>query len=224
MADLTIHPPDMPKASGAPSPAVSRTLGANLRAHRKRLGLSAKSLARAVRVSPSLISQIENGKANPSVGTLYAIVNALELSLDEVFLEGDAAARTEGGSAGPKRSSGPVLRAKDRPVVNLASGVRWERLTPTSDPDVDFLYVVYAVGGASSPPDEPMRHAGREYGLLLSGRLGAAVGDETYELEPGDSIVLDSTEPHRFWTIGDEPSVVAWTIVGRAGDGRAAGG
>jgi transcriptional regulator with XRE-family HTH domain len=207
MADLTIH----------------ASLGANLRAHRKRLGLSAKSLARAVRVSPSLISQIENGKANPSVGTLYAIVTALGLSLDEVFQEGDAGARTESTTGEAKRSGGPVLRQKDRLVVNLASGVRWERLTPTADPDVDYLYVVYAVGGASSAPDEPMRHAGREYGLLLSGRLGAAVGDETYELEPGDSIVLDSTEAHRFWTIGDEPSVVVWTVVGRAGDGRAAG-
>jgi transcriptional regulator with XRE-family HTH domain len=198
------------------SAPVSQTVGANLRAHRKRLGLSAKSLARAVGVSPSLISQIENGKANPSVGTLYAIVNVLGLSLDAVFQEGDAAETTSGGNEAAKHSGGPILRSKDRLVVNLASGVRWERLTPTADPEVDFLYVVYAVGGASSPADEPMRHAGREYGLLLSGRLGAMVGAETYELEPGDSIVLDSTDPHRFWTIGEEPSVVVWTVVGRA--------
>jgi transcriptional regulator with XRE-family HTH domain len=194
-----------------PAPTVSRTLGTNLRAHRKRLGLSAKELARAVRVSPSLISQIETGKANPSVGTLYAIVNELGLSLDEVFLDADGPS----GSGEGKQSTGPILRSKDRAVATLASGVRWERLTPTPDPDVDFLYVVYAVGGASSEPDDPMRHAGREYGLLLSGRLGAQVGDETYELDPGDSIVLDSTELHRFWTIGDEPSVVVWTVVGR---------
>jgi DNA-binding XRE family transcriptional regulator len=211
MTELGIH-------ESAP---VSRTVGANLRAHRKRLGMSAKSLARAVRVSPSLISQIENGKANPSVGTLYAIVNVLGLSLDAVFQEGNATPRSGGGAGAAQQTGGPVLRSKDRPVVNHASGVRWERLTPTPDPDVDFLYVVYAVGGASSPADEPMRHAGREYGLLLSGRLGAMVGAATYELEPGDSIVLDSTDAHRFWTIGDEPSVVAWTVVGRAGDPRA---
>jgi hypothetical protein len=41
-----------------------------------------------------------------------------------------------------------------------------------------------------------------------------------YELEPGDSIAFDSVVPHRFWTVGDVPTRVAWTIVGRLGDAR----
>jgi mannose-6-phosphate isomerase-like protein (cupin superfamily) len=114
-----------------------------------------------------------------------------------------------------------VLRAGDRSTIDLASGVRWERLTPTADQNVDFLFVTYAVGGESCPPDALMRHAGREYGLLLSGQLGATIGFETYHLYPGDSIVADSTTPHRFWTIGDEPAVLVWAVVGRGGDPRA---
>jgi mannose-6-phosphate isomerase-like protein (cupin superfamily) len=63
-------------------------------------------------------------------------------------------------------------------------------------------------------------HRGREYGLLLSGRLGATVGFGSYELTPGDSIVFEARSPHRFWTIGEEPAVVVWTIIGRAGEAR----
>ncbi|UGS39012.1 helix-turn-helix domain-containing protein [Capillimicrobium parvum] len=200
----------------AAAPAVPESFGTSLRSVREERGMSVRSLARTIGVSPSLISQIENGKANPSVGTLYAIVSTLQISVDKLFSEQPAedAARQED-------SDGTVLRHADRPSVDLASGVRWERLTPTADPDVDFLFVTYGVGGASCPPDVLMRHSGREYGLVISGHLGATIGFDSFELGPGDSIVADSTTPHRFWTIGDEPAVVVWTVVGRAGDPRA---
>jgi transcriptional regulator with XRE-family HTH domain/mannose-6-phosphate isomerase-like protein (cupin superfamily) len=213
---------DQPKPSEAPL-GVPAVVAGRLRAHRERRGATVRALARDVGVSPSLVSQIENGKANPSVATLYAIVSALEISLDELFADAEA----PGGAGDVARPSngepaGMVLRAKDRPSISLGSGVHWERLTPSADPNVDFLYVTYDVGGASCPPDGLMRHNGREYGLVLAGRLGATVGFENYELDPGDSIVLPSTTPHRFWTIGHEPSTVVWTVVGRTGDPRAA--
>jgi transcriptional regulator with XRE-family HTH domain len=206
--------------SQEPSLGIPPVVAARLRAHREDRGMSARSLAREVRCSPSLISQIENGKANPSVATLYAIVSALDISLDELFADAEPAERPDQRSGDPRVPGGMVLRGDRRPSISLASGVHWERLTPTADPDVDFLYVTYDVGGASCPPDALMRHNGREYGLVLAGRLGATVGFDSYELEPGDSIVLPSTTPHRFWTIGDEPTTVVWTVVGRTGDPR----
>jgi transcriptional regulator with XRE-family HTH domain len=199
------------------APAVPAVMAANLRRRRVEADMSVRALARSVGVSPSLVSQIELGKANPSVGTLYAIVTELGLSLDQLFAdpgEQHAGADPEGDQ------EGVVLRRDDRASLELGAGVRWERLSPTIDPDVDFLHVTYEPGGASCPPGTFMRHAGREYGLVLSGTLGAAVGAERYELCPGDSIVLDSTTPHRFWTVGDEPSSVVWTVIGRADDGR----
>lgn len=200
------------------APAAPDAIGARLRAAREERDMSVRALARSIGVSPSLISQIENGKANPSVGSLYAIASALGISLDGLFFDShhspiDGRARAN--------SSSVVLRATDRPSIDLASGVRWERLTPGPDPDVDFLFVTYQVGGASCPPDALMRHSGREYGMLISGQLGATIGFDTYHLWPGDSIVTDSTTPHRFWTIGDEPAVLVWAVVGRGGDPRA---
>jgi hypothetical protein len=71
--------------------------------------------------------------------------------------------------------------------------VIWERLTTESLPNVDFLYVTYEVGGASSPEHEFQRHGGQEWGYVLSGRLGVTIGFDDHVLEPGDAIALDST-------------------------------
>ncbi len=198
--------------------------------------MSLRALARDVGVSPSLISQIEHGKATPSVGTLYAIVSELGISFDELFFDEPrgAAERPEeqlerhadsGNVRTPSShwqapSEGPVLRSRNRLTLTLATGVRWERLTASHDPGVEFLYCTYPVGGESCPADKLMTHSGSEYGIVLEGKLGATVGGEDYELEPGDSIAFESTTPHRIWAIGDEAAIAIWTVVGRDGDPR----
>ncbi|HXG40462.1 MAG TPA: helix-turn-helix transcriptional regulator, partial [Candidatus Limnocylindrales bacterium] len=60
-------------------------IGERLRAARRARGLSLRELAARLSVSPSLISQIERGRANPSVSTLYALVSELDVSLDELL-------------------------------------------------------------------------------------------------------------------------------------------
>jgi mannose-6-phosphate isomerase-like protein (cupin superfamily) len=171
-------------------------------------------------ISPSALSQIETGRSRPSVGTLYAIVSELDMSLDELFGSPHAvAAAAEADAASGSREGGASLvqRRDARKGIELESGVRWERLTPTPEPDADFLYVVYEVGGASSRSGTHMRHMGREYGLVLSGRLRVTIGfDEEHELGPGDSIAFESSRPHRLENAGDEPVEAIWFVVGRS--------
>lgn len=213
-------------------------LGPRLREARSARRLSVRELARRVGCSASLISQIERGKATPSVATLYAITTELGMSLDELFSEGgpttptpigafaDAAAglrslaaQARGNGSLPEDApAGPVVRPGQRKVIQLHSGVRWELLTPSSDRNIDFLFVDYEPGGASCEPGLLMRHSGREYGYVLSGMLEVTVEFETFRLEPGDSISFDSTMPHRLATLGSEPVHAIWFVVGRSGD------
>src|SRR5258707_3924077 len=65
-------------------------LGSGLRKARERKGMTVRGLARYVGVSPSLVSQIERGRVMPSVGTLYAITNQLELVVDDLFRDAGA--------------------------------------------------------------------------------------------------------------------------------------
>jgi len=198
-------------------------IGMKLREERERARISQRELARRLGVSASLISQVESGQSKPSVSTLYAIVTELGVSLDDVFqVHGTqrvavaAAAGAETTSA-PEIDAGPVVRPAERHVIELDSGVTWERLTSHEHEDVDFLHVIYEVGGSSASDDRLMRHAGREYGFVLSGTLGVKLGFEQHELGPGDSIAFDSTVPHRLWNMGDQPVHGVWFVVGRDG-------
>jgi transcriptional regulator with XRE-family HTH domain len=198
-------------------------VGQELRARRTARGLSLRELARRLDISPSALSQIETGKSRPSVSTLYAIVSELGMSLDELFGGVARAPAPKGGDAAPpaaEQAEEHVQRADGRSAIQLETGVRWERLTPAHDAAADFLYVVYEPGGSSNAGDEFIRHAGREYGLVLSGVLEVAVGFVTYQLGPGDSISFDSTTPHRLRNTGTVPAVGVWFVTGRGGDVR----
>jgi transcriptional regulator with XRE-family HTH domain len=211
-------------------------VGERLRERRLEMGMSLRELARRLSVSPSLISQIELGKVTPSVATLYAMTTALNLSLDSLFAEPreqraevpvavQASHRTAyeelqtaSNGDGPSNSGfDPVVHPDERKRIQLDSGVQWERLTRSADPNVDFLHVVYAPGGASCEEGVLMRHAGREYGQVLSGTLEVTVGFDVHVLRAGDSISFDSTIPHRLASIGEEPVNAIWLVVGRQG-------
>ena len=200
---------------------VSSGIGPKLRQARERKNMSVRGLARYVGVSPSLVSQIERGRVMPSVGTLYSITNELGLVVDDLFT-GAQPRRTASGKTEMTAAdlANPVLKTSQRKTIKLADGVRWERLTPTPDKDVEFLVVVYDVGAESCPKDALIRHGGKEYAYMISGHLGIKIGFEEFELGPGDSIAFDAQMPHRLWTIGKEPAEAIWVVLNRHGDNR----
>jgi transcriptional regulator with XRE-family HTH domain len=209
---------DPAPTSGSLGRLETSKVGSRLRTEREHLGISLRELARRVGVSPSLISQIELDRVNPSVSTLYALVTELGMTMSDVFGDSQAGGRVVRQLRG---GDGLAERPESRRVINLASGVRWERLTPHSDREVEFLYVVYPVGAASCPEDALVTHGGKEYGYVISGALGVRVGFEEYELGPGGSIAFDSSSPHRLWAIGDGPVHAIWVVIGREADPRA---
>jgi len=206
-------------------------LGPRLRLAREQRQLSVRELARRIGCSASLVSQIERGVSVPSVGVLYSLATELDTSLDHLLF-----------GAEPRRPAGPapgaeapgiiaqgivapdmvaaglvapsiVQRAIGRNIIDLASGVRWERLTPGADAMTDFLEVIYSPGGHSTDERRPLRHDGHEYGLVISGTLQANVGFESYELGPGDSIAFDSSTPHEYLNKTGEPVHAIWVVV-----------
>ena len=197
-------------------------MGDRLREARHARGMSLRRLARVLGVSPSLISQVETGRAKPSVNTLYAMASELGVSLDVLlFMDTPALvpSDTRGAVAGeppePMLPHDPVQRASSRMSIRLGSGVVWERLTTESIRNVDFLFVTYEVGGASSPADSFQRHSGQEWGYVLSGALRVTIGFDEFVLGPGDAITFDSGTPHRLANDGDQPVHAVWYVLGR---------
>jgi transcriptional regulator with XRE-family HTH domain len=216
-----------PQPSPQPDDAASvpQALGARIRIERAKTGMSIRELARRVKLSHSLISQIERGHVTPSVATLWSIATVLDLAVADLFTEAEASRRA-GGALSPARpgTSAPIQHHENRAGITLAGGVRWERLTPAYDHEVDFVHVVYPVGSASCEEDALIRHGGREFGYVISGRLGIRIGFEEFELGPDDSISFESLTPHRLWTIGNEPVRAIWMVLNRRDDPRSGSG
>lgn len=200
------------------------TMGDRLRQARLARGVSLRRLAEVVGVSPSLVSQVETGRAKPSVNTLYALANELGISLDSLLFM-DAQPPTTGatveatdeanGAADVGVPHDPVQRAASRSSIRLGSGVVWERLTSESIRNVDFLHVTYEVGGESSPAEAFQRHSGQEWGYVLAGTLTVRIGFDEFVLQPGDAISFDSATPHRLFNAGDVPATAVWFTLGR---------
>ena len=211
---------------------LRKDLGARLRQAREEQGIGLRELARRIGVSPSMLSQIETGKSEPSISTLFTIVSELSLPVNEIVFDPNQTARPERAAmlaidheepvprtpvrlAGNGAGVSPVQHPHNRRSIQLESGVIWDRLTAQPDHDVDFLILRYPPGSESTPPDALMRHNGREYGYVLSGRLTVTLGFDEYELGPGSSISFDCTQPHRLSNHGDEPVEAVWWVLGR---------
>lgn len=201
-------------------------VGTELRRVREAKKLSLRAVASAVGVSASLLSQVETGKTQPSVSTLYALVNHLGISLDGLMGTARAAgapvglsslSAVDGSSASDtdRRSDAVVQRREDNPVIEMENGVTWERLAVGDTTIADPLIVTYAPAASSSVEGKMMRHAALEYGVLLEGRLTLRIDFDTYELEPGDSFCFDASRPHLYINSGDVPARGIWFVIGR---------
>jgi transcriptional regulator with XRE-family HTH domain len=234
-ADGTIDPVLRPveeaaSAAAAPvGPQGMAGLGPRLKELRQQAGLSLRELARQADVSPSLVSQIENGKSRPSVSTLYSFARLLNVPVDELFdaeesaLAESAGAVVGGGLHDPANAWHPseyttrisVIHPSHRARLRMAEGVDWERLAATPERDVNFMKITYAPGAASNEGDERQQHEGYEYGYVLSGTLEVTVGNEVFMLRAGESLGFDSSIPHVLRNVGDSDFQGIWFVHGR---------
>lgn len=207
-------------------------MGKKLRAARIEQNLTLRDLAARAEVSVSLLSQIENDKANPSVRSLHSIADALSLPVDYFFPNGTVERKNapeidlavESMTASEVRAAqaadlindsdlgfdsdncprlGPVVQVNTRPTIELEGGVTWSRLTPAPEEEIEFLHICYEVGACSGK--KMSHHAGREFHLIIEGELSLELGFERYLLRAGDSIIFDSTTPHRLTNAGQVP-------------------
>jgi quercetin dioxygenase-like cupin family protein/DNA-binding XRE family transcriptional regulator len=189
-------------------------LGTRLRAAREDRGKSLRGVAQAIGVSPSLLSQVENGHIQPSVPTLYALVTHLEASLDEVLGVHQAA------TLAPEHIGSDVVvvqKSDDNAVAHMGDGVTWEGLAhaPGASSVSGYLVTYEHHTGDHGAHTERLQHVGSEYGVIVKGELTLYIRDETHQLQPGDSVHFDSMIPHLYVNHGDEPVTGVWYLWGQ---------
>lgn len=184
-----VRPSKLATGSGAPAVVVrslEQAIGAQVRDYRKVAGLTVSELANAADISTGMLSRIENGQISPSLGTLQLLSGALNMPLSMLL----ASFEGQRGCSYVKRGEGVSIRRRGTKVghnyqilgESLGGSIAVEPYLITLGPDAE-TYTEF-------------RHEGIEFIHMLEGEMSYVHGDRSYRLNPGDSILFDSAEPH----------------------------
>ena len=158
-------------------------VGLRLRSLRDQQGLSLRALAEKCGLSINAISQIERGENSPTVSTLHRLATALHVHITDFFQE-----EAKQTIVFVKRNLG--LRSQSDGVVmeSLGIGLFNQQLEP-------FLMKIEP---GKTNVDDTVSHSGEEFVHCLEGEVEYHVGDRIFQLEWGDSLLFDATQPHAY--------------------------
>jgi len=163
-------------------------VGARIRRRRVEQGLTLARVAERTGLNIGYLSQVENDKASPSLETLAALAEALDVPIAWFLLNTSAPPR--------------LVRARERPKRRLPSGDGLSQVDGGVARDISIFE------GAMAPGSRTGMHAhpGDEHHVILSGRVRITQGESVVEAGAGDYVLLDGTLPHDAEVIGDKPA------------------
>jgi len=179
-------------------PTESGTLGADIRALRKRRGMTLIELGETLGRSVGWLSQVERDKSEPSITDLRHIAKALDVSVSSLFR-----------SAAPEDEIGVIVRAAARrPIGSREAGLVEELLSPDLTDDFEMVHSTFEAGGEIT---DPVTRPTQEVGYIVSGNLDLWIDGVTYSLTAGDSFRVRG-EPFRWMNPYSNPCVAIWVI------------
>lgn len=179
---------------------VAATIAANVRALRAARGLTLERLVALTGLSKGTLVALEQGRANPSIGTLCQLTESLGIGLQHLLED----------------ASGPfvkVRRTRDAAVLwSTEGGSRATFLLGTDPPEgVELWEWEIAAGehfdGGAHPPGT------RELLTVRAGCLALELADRVTELGPGDSMLFEATIPHRYCGSAAGPTAFTMTVL-----------
>jgi transcriptional regulator with XRE-family HTH domain len=173
---------------------MTAEVGSKLRAVREMYGLSQRELAKRAGVTNGMISQIEQNRVSPSIGSLKKILDGLSLSLADFFTL-------------DFNSSEQVFYSREE-LPDLGDGHISFQLVGFNRKDrkMSVMHEIYAPGADTG--EEMLQHDGEEAGVVVRGQIELTVGAEARLLGPGDSYYFPSHIPHRFRNPGDDEAEI----------------
>jgi transcriptional regulator with XRE-family HTH domain len=167
-------------------------VGKRLRELRAMRGLSIRSLAELSGLNFNTLSLIENEKTSPSVSTLQQLAQALQVPItaffETTFIQADVIFQKSGQR--PKATFAHGL------LEDLGGGIMLGEGVP--------LLLKLEPGAESGP--EAIVHTGQEFVYCLKGNLTYMISGVEYNLSPGDSLIFQAHQPHRWGNGGESES------------------
>jgi transcriptional regulator with XRE-family HTH domain len=168
-----------------------------LRAFRKSRRMTLKNVADRAGCTSAYISQLEKGRANPSIATLKKIASVFNVKIVDFFMDDED-------------DEDEVVVRKDKRLTmdfNRGGTVIESLVRNTKNKRMEALYNRIRPGGGSNGE---YTHEGEEFGIVLAGELEITVGDRVYYVKEGDSFYFPSTRLHGFCNRGKKDTVVIW--------------
>ncbi|TCV93395.1 XRE family transcriptional regulator [Luteibacter rhizovicinus] len=182
-------------ASQQPSPekTVGLSIGAAIRDRRRGLGLTLQGLANGSGLSVPFLSQVERNLAHPSLLSLEAIAQALDVDVDYFV--------------GVPTPGQIVCRADEHDRIDLHSPVVYERLSGRhAERKMEALRLIVPAGLAAPT----IHREGEGFWYILSGTLEMTVGRKKFVLNAGDSAHFDQRHPYSMRNTGKSDVRMIW--------------
>jgi transcriptional regulator with XRE-family HTH domain len=177
-----------------------KLMGVNIKRLREEKGITLRTMATNLGISPSFLSQIETGKASPSLDTLKSISDHLGTTVGTLIGENQ------------KPSHSPVVRSDERKnIERLSSGVNIYLLA-SQDPNKQMEPLLFRMSEKATSGPAMYKHFGQEFVLVLRGTIEITLNDAAYILKKGDSIYFNSSTPHSFRNLDKNESEAIWVV------------
>ncbi len=170
---------------------VSSLQESSLKRARLARSMTLKGLSELTGLSQAFISEVENGKANPTIDTLRRLAKGLGVSLFDILSE--------------EESFVDIVRARERRVVNASEyNVDYE-LVSTLLPSAKSQVVMAWLYPEASTSDQPQSHGApgdEEIAVVVTGTITITLNEAVYMLNEGDSIRFNPYIPHSYKNAG----------------------
>lgn len=177
-----------------------KIIGVNIKRLREDKQITLRTLAKNVNISPSFLSQIETGKALPSLDTLKNIANCLSTTIGSLIGENEPTVQS------------PVVRPEERKhVEQLGTGVNIYLLT-SPDPNKQMEPLLFKLNPNAISGQTLYKHFGQEFILVIKGTMEITLNDAVYVLRKGDSIYFNANTPHSFKNLSKDETEAIWVV------------
>lgn len=173
---------------GARDNILEVAIGREVRSFRKKLGITVADLAAAAKLSPGMLSKIENGLTSPSLGTLQTLSAALGVPVTAFFRRYE------------ERRDAVFVRAGEGLVIErrgTRAGHQYQLLGHTGGVTGRIVVEPYLITLSKHSDVFPLfQHGGLEFLYMLEGEVVYRHADRLYTMRPGDSLFFDADAPH----------------------------
>lgn len=181
-----VYPFQDPHAGRGKDMVLEQAIGREVRRQREKLDVTISELAKAAGLSAGMLSKIENGATSPSLSSLQALAQALQVPLTTFFRDYDEMRTATFVKAG----QGLAIERR-----GTRAGHQYQLLghVPTGSLMVEPYLITLTAESDTFPA---FQHAGIEFLYMLEGEVVYRHGPRTYLMTPGDSLYFDADAPH----------------------------